>query len=75
MYLIIAGAKLYENKTLDIDFTVVNIVSFEQDIDVRILDDKGFALAPQFLSATLKPGENITGHFTLRGGNYNGEIV
>lgn len=56
---------------------MVNIWTKEQDIDVRIDDDKGFAQFPQILSpsAKIKPGENFTGHFTLKGGMVIGETT
>ncbi|XP_045208573.2 uncharacterized protein LOC123560448 [Mercenaria mercenaria] len=63
-----SGEKLYENTKLDIPFTVVNKLSKDQDIDVRIQDTQGFAEAPTIISATLKPGENITGKFVITGG-------
>lgn len=60
--------KLYQNDTLDIPFTVINEAQKEQDIDVKLEDDKKFALAPVLISATIKAGQNFTGHFSIQAG-------
>ncbi|XP_053376726.1 uncharacterized protein LOC123529517 [Mercenaria mercenaria] len=62
------GVKLYENTKLDIPFSVLNKLSTDQDIDVRIQDTQGFAEAPTIISFTLKPGENFTVNFVITGG-------
>ncbi|XP_053404939.1 uncharacterized protein LOC123555693 [Mercenaria mercenaria] len=62
------GVKLYENTKMDIPFSVLNKLSTDQDIDVRIRDTQGFAEAPTIISFTLKPGKNFTGKFVIRGG-------
>lgn len=60
------GATVIEYSTFNISFTVTNLLTSTQEIDVRITDDRGFAQAPKFLSATLKVGEKFTGTFTLK---------
>ncbi|XP_060599414.1 uncharacterized protein LOC132753018 [Ruditapes philippinarum] len=69
------GVKFYQNETLSIPFTVINEGAKEQDVDVKIEDDKKFALPPSILSATIKPGENFTGRFIIRAGLTVGETT
>ena len=58
----------YVNETVDIPYTVTNMGNQEQDIDVRIEDDMQFALDLKIQSYTIKPGQNESGHFTIRAG-------
>lgn len=60
--------KLYENTDFDINFFVVNELSSDQEIDVKIEDTRKFAQTPIFVSATLTPGQNYTGRFVIKGG-------
>lgn len=72
---IFVGVKFYQNDTLAIPFTVINQGSKQQDVDVRIEDDKKFAQPPSILSATIKPGQNFTGTFVIRAGLTVGETT
>ena len=69
------GVKLYKNETLEIPFTVINAASIQQDTDVKIDDDKQFALFPKMISFLLKPGTNATGKFKIKGGLTVGETT
>ena len=44
----------------------------EQDIDVKIEDDQGFALNPKINSYTIKPNMNESGTFIIKGGSKGG---
>jgi hypothetical protein len=68
--LIDSSVKLYENTKLELVFHVINELSKEQDIDVRIQDTEGFAQSPAIISLTLKPGQNYTGKFVITGGSF-----
>lgn len=70
-----SGVKLYKNETLEIPFTVINAASIQQDTDVKIDDDKQFALFPKMISFLLKPGTNATGKFKIKGGLTVGETT
>jgi hypothetical protein len=67
LHLLDQTVKLYENTTLDIPFTVTNKLSQDQKLDIRIRDTKGLAVQPLNASTTLKPGQNFTGQFTIKG--------
>ncbi|XP_045208572.2 uncharacterized protein LOC123560447 [Mercenaria mercenaria] len=71
----LTGLKFFQNETLTIPFTVVNEGSKEQDVDVKIEDDKKFAQAPHILSATIKPGQNFTAKFVIKAGLTVGETT
>jgi hypothetical protein len=68
--LIDASVKLYENIKLELVFYVINELSKEQDIDVRIQDTQGFAQSPTIISERLTPGQNYTGKFVITGGSF-----
>ncbi|XP_060601106.1 uncharacterized protein LOC132754487, partial [Ruditapes philippinarum] len=63
-----SSVKLYENTKLELVFYVINKLSKDQDIDVRIQDTQGFAETPTIISLTLTPGQNYTGKFVITGG-------
>lgn len=67
--------KLYKNETIDIPFTVTNAGSKQQDIDVKIEDDKHFAQDPKIVSFQIPAGNNKTGKFKIKGGLVIGETT
>lgn len=71
----LTGVRFYQNETLAIPFTVINQGSKEQDVDVKIEDDKKFAQPPSILSSTIKPGQNFSGTFTIKAGLTVGETT
>ena len=67
--------KLYKNEFIDIPFTVINAGSKQQDIDVKIEDDKKFAQAPLSLAFLIPAKANKTGKFKIKGGLIIGETT
>ncbi|KAL4229430.1 hypothetical protein ACF0H5_012468 [Mactra antiquata] len=60
------GATVFEYSTFTIHYTVTNLLSTIQDIDIRVSDPRGFSQPPTTLGATLKPGENTSGVFNIK---------
>ena len=67
--------KLYKNELIDISFTVINAGSQQQEIDVKIEDDKMFAQNPLQLAFLILAGANTTGMFQIKGGLIVGETT
>jgi hypothetical protein len=66
--LIDSSVKLFENTKLELVFYVINELSKDQEIDVRIQDTQGFAQSPTIISTTLTHDQNYTGRFVISGG-------
>ena len=54
---------------------MINAGSQQQDIDVKIEDDKKFAQVPLQLAFLIKAGANKTGKFQIQGGLIVGETT
>ncbi|KAL4229435.1 hypothetical protein ACF0H5_012473 [Mactra antiquata] len=57
---------IMEHSTFIINSTVTSLLTTNQEIDIRISDDRHYSQAPTVLSLFMTPGETFTGNFTLR---------